>query len=318
MMHRSGNVALCAFTSLAALIGAGGVGGVVQAQTAEPGWTFTMRVEVDSGRGDSGKSVVVVRTRVAAGMTRTELELPGVENSVMAGMYSVFRSRDSTMTVVIPSRRIASVMSTNGGAGALTQTIRHNVVRTARPTIADLGPGDTILGHATHRYRVSGAGRIDYSVYDQVCSRPFESVSEVWIAPDVPASELAHVLTDNLAAAGLPTGFVAGADSVNAAGLAGTALRTTGTLTDRSIPGRPVIVRTTMSFTELARGPIADSVFAPPADYTVRDMRAMSAQLPPGMLDDAVREANLSLLQQMCGTPSKVGTQSMTSSPRRR
>ena len=168
----------------------------------------------------------------------------------------------------------------------LTPKIEQHL--TSRHT-EDLGVGERILGHATHRYRVTQTGTVDVTTSGRTCTRAIDSVDELWMATDVdllPAMQTMMKHYDSaIGGSSRPRGARgAGAD------LKGTAIRTISRSTAVDATGRIVPVTTTMEYVEMSQAPIAASVFTVPADFQTMDMRKMMADIPAGVMDSAMAD----------------------------
>jgi len=259
---------------------------ILSAQNRVDGWTYTMNITTDSGAGH--RSSMAMRHQVTANRYRMEVvQVSGLADANGAeGMYNILNDADTTMTMVMPAQRMATVTSLAGlpDIGKMRLTMKEHV--TSR-NVADLGAGETILGHPTHRYRITTAGTVDITIMGQSCTQRLDGTSDVWIAPDVDLAApmlaaLKHfngaggVLLDDQSESTLKMPFK------------GAALRTISRKTRVDESGKTLTVTTTTEYVELEHRQLDASLFAVPSDYHTMDMRAMMKTLPAGMLDSAM------------------------------
>jgi Domain of unknown function (DUF4412) len=260
---------------------------VAGAQSRPVGWTYTTNMTIDSGDAVHRVSMAM-RHHVMDGKVRMEfLQVSNMRDAAGAeGMYQIMNSADSTMTMVMPNNKMATVMNVAGMFAGRDATPRIATHMTKSQT-EDLGAGDKILGHATHHIRVTSEGTIDVTMFGQSCTGNLSSVSEMWVAPDVDLRAAMEATSKTMS-----TAFGFGDDITPALSTfrlpSGTPLRTVSKATRLNAQGRSVTVTTTTEYVELAKGPLDPSLFAVPSDYHVMDMRHMMADLPAGMLDSAM------------------------------
>src|SRR5581483_346413 len=127
-----------------------------------------------------------------------------------------------------------------------------NAIRTTttKHDVADLGAGEKILGHATHRYRVTTDFTMEMTAGGKTCSRATSSVSEMWIAPDLDLSSPMRMAMGSFGLGDEPDAersSTAGAQQLPK----GLPLRTVIRSTSRDASGAPRTVTTTMEYTEI-------------------------------------------------------------------
>lgn len=295
-------------SAVASLVLALAAAGPALAQTS-PGWMYTMNMTVDSG--GAKRSSVAMKYQVTDRKLRLEfVQVSGLAGAADAeGMAQILDDRDSSMTMLMTQQHMAMVMhfggmmtSMLGGREGLTPKIEQHV--TSRHT-EDLGAGERILGHDTHRYRVTQTGTVDVTTGGRTCTRAIDSVDELWMAPDVDLLPAMQTMMKHYDSA---LGGSVGPRDARGAGadLKGTALRTISKSTGVDAMGRRVPVTTTMEYVEMSQAPIAASVFAVPADFQTMDMRKMMADIPAGVMDSAMAEgatkARSAQQNGVCGT----------------
>jgi hypothetical protein len=267
------------------------------AQAPANGTTVTMQARIDSG--GTTKPVEMSMRRQTAG-NRSRMETTPTSGAAPAagaeGVVVIFRGDDSTMITITPSQRTAMIMAQSmvtSFAPSFTENLTGH-------TVEDLGPGEPILGHATRHYRVTTTGTFEISMMGEKCSAPLNATSEHWIAPDVDLG-----LTDTLGS-GSPFGSgVNPIGKMKRTGVPSTmpkggVLRSIAKSQRKGPDGSQLTVTSTTQVTELVQGPLDSSVFAPPADYRVMDMRQMMANLPPGAMEAANGQQAKMLVANMC------------------
>lgn len=251
------------------------------AQSSTAGTTMTTRTTVDSG-GAGAKVEVTARQQIAGKRARLQIVF-AAGSSTAHETHVIFNNEDSTMLTVTPAQRIVMVMPHLDAFG-ITQSVTENYTT---HTVEDLGSGESILGHATRRYRVTTAGTREITMMGKTCSSPIDAVTEHWIAPDLDISAISDALRNQLATNLRPNVDVK-RTGIPATLPKGTALRMLMTSRHTTADGNPITLTTSLEVVELAQGPIADSVFTPPADYRVMDVREMMKHLPPGSMNSAI------------------------------
>ena len=269
------------------------------AQTT-PAWSYTVNITTDSANGRPPLSMAM-KYQITDYMLRTEIVQISGASAAMAkaeGSYTIMNSVDSTMTQVTPSYKMAMVM----GLGMLGQNRSvHIDTSQYKKTVEDLGPGERLMGHATHRYRVTATGTMTITFGDKSCTQPVDGISELWIAPDV---DLAPAMEATLNVFGATPGLdqiVRPARDLSSTLPRGTPLRSIMRTTRTDAQGVPRTITTTMDYLDIQHGPVNTAVFAVPADFKKMDMRSMMANLPPGTLDSAIKKASGAVTASVCG-----------------
>lgn len=281
------------------------------AQATSPGWMYTTNMTIDSG--NVGKSMsMAMKYQVTARNLRMEfVQVSGVPGGGMAeGMSMVLDDADSTMTMIMSSQHTAMVMGLTGMFGDVVKSGTSMAPKFAQHltqnNIEDLGPAEKILGHATHKYRVTTAGTMDVTMMGQTCSQPMDAVMEMWIAPDVDLGPAMQSMGKHFGTVLGMGDIMDGITGLTSKLPKGTPLRTISK-TNRagSVP-----VTSTVEYVELSQAPIPASAFAVPSDYQTMDMRKMMADVPAGMLDSAMasgaakgREASTNPMCNRAGKP---------------
>lgn len=191
--------------ALAAVLAVASDSRPVAAQSALPGWSYTMNMTTDSGRG-APPSSVAMRQQVTDRFLRMEFVQVSGSSSMASieGMYQVFDGVDSTLTMVMPSQHMATVMGLSMMQLPALSAKPGIAWHLTRSDLEDLGAGERISGHATRHVRVTTAGTMDMTIMGQTCTKRLESVSDMWIAPDVDFGAVASAFTTKLGACWAP------------------------------------------------------------------------------------------------------------------
>lgn len=259
------------------------------------GWSYATRITIDSG---TGKAPLVMTTRhqISGDKIRTEFTtsagMPGAE-----GSYMIYNGADTTMTMVMPGQHMAMITPLDLASAMRMQRM---AIKSTNSDVTDLGPGEAILGHATHRYRVAAAGTIEFTIAGQTCAQKFDGTSEIWLAPDVDVESAMAAQLKGMSA-------MAPLEMVNEMyGSArsrlpkGSSLRTVATTRHFDAAGNPTPVTTTMELTELSHGALPDSAFSIPAGYTTENMREMMKAVPAGMMDSIMKATSERTSKHIC------------------
>lgn len=282
------------------------------AQGTSPGWMYTINMSTDSG---GKRSSMAMKYQVTARKLRLEfVQVSGMGGASTAeGMAQILDDADSSMTMMMPAQHTAMVMHLNEMLGNMpgmrTGMTPKIVSHVTSSSTEDLGAGERILGHATHRYRVTTAGTMDLTLMGRTCTRTIDAVTDRWMATDVdllPAMMTMVKHFQSVAGLGDVFGDVSGHSTSE---LKGTALRTVSRTTATDAKGKVVPVTSTAEYVEMSQAPIAASVFAVPADYQTMDMRKMMADMPAGMMDSAMAKAGAQQQEHsantLCGGAAK-------------
>jgi len=283
------------------------------AQSASPGWMYTTNITIDSG-GAKRSSMALKYQVTARNLLMEFVQVSGMaEMGIVEGMTQILDDRDSSMTTVMPAQHMAMVMhlsdllgSAPGMRAAMTPKIEPHVTSS---NVEDLGPGERILGHATHRYRITTTGTMDVTIMGRTCTKRTDAVEEMWMAPDV---DLMPAMQTMMKHYGTSTGVAApDLQQLGASGphLKGTALRAVSRTTAADATGKAVPVTTTTEYVEMSQAPIAASVFVVPADYQIMDTRKLMAEIPAGVMDSVMAKAKADGqeggLKNLCGGVAK-------------
>jgi hypothetical protein len=277
------------------------------AQTS-PGWSYATNITIDSGDANNRISMAM-RQQVTDRYLRLEiLQMSGMRQDMSGseGTYTVFDSADSTATIMMTKQKMASITDMAPMMSAAHPQFQMHLRGTdGSGGYEDLGAGPRLLGHATEHYRSTVHGTAEYQIGEQSCTKPINTVSEVWIAPDV---DLMPALSAVMKHFGSGANPVSGANLVSDAGPPmpkGTPLRTIAQSTSTDATGVSRTVTITTEYVEISDAPIDRSAFVAPSDFKVLDMRAAIAKLnarPAGRarLNSATAGASRNLAMTLC------------------
>jgi len=274
------------------------------AQHTITGWTVTTNVTTDSG-DHAHRTSMATRQQIAPNFVRIEYTQVSGERGPIGdaeGMYMVMRGADTTLLMVMPQQRLASIT----GLGGMLAPMQASMKEAARPadthsitrTVDDLGAGERILGHATRHFRVTSKGTVSYA--DLKCSRRIDAETEFWIAPDVdidtPMAEAFKSAVPGLSLDDDPSDQSSTGDLPK-----GAEMRSIRRAWATDAQGRSHVITTTSEIVELRHGALADSLFEAPKDFRVMDTRPFMKDIPPAMLDSMMASTSGGIKEAKCG-----------------
>jgi hypothetical protein len=268
----------------------------VAAQAAPTGWMWAMNITVDSGRGSPQETSI--RFQIADRHQRIDILKTPAAPEVASGMYMLMDATDSTMTTVMPAMNTAMVMNPRGMFATGLPTPRWTVKALKKSEVADLGAGERLLGHDTHRFRVTQLATMTLSMLGQTCDKEMNVVSELWTATDIDGDAFEKSM------ASMTEGLV-GSPAVNELKSMtrnypkGFALRVIAKQVEPAEDGKPGTIATTMETTEIAHAPIDEAAFKVPDGYHTMDMRGMAKE--PGTMEAAMQTMNNTMMKRLCG-----------------
>jgi hypothetical protein len=246
----------------------------LHAQATIDGWKLTVRMTTDSGSLDH-KHWFTRKMVIAGHLVRTEMPDAPIAPGPRGIHTPTLISDDSAHTTMallddVRSAMVSPVPSTIQLPGMNESTSRFIVA----PTMAmrDLGAGEPILGHPTHKYRITESYVAQTTLLGSPCRRTTNSVETIWAATDLQRVEqLRKYVLDSRPTTNVELGPVG--DSLARLRLHrerlinGLILRGESVLTRPSAAGAPIKVTMTTEVLELSHGPVPRSMFAVPADY---------------------------------------------------
>jgi hypothetical protein len=251
-----------------------------------------------------------MKYQVSAGQLRMDMDMSGIPaaRGVAEGMYVLMNESDSTMATVMPAQKLAMIM--NMKMALMTRMIpKFSVKDGARSVVKDLGAGERLIGHPTHRYLVTQAATLVVTLSGQTCERSMDSVSELWVATDLDASPVQDSVLSRVAGiSGAGGGMLEQLSALRKDYPKGTPLRTVVKSTSPGADGTAVTVTVTSETTEATHGPVDPAVFALPTGYTTMDTRPMLSTMTPEALESMANAAggpgSSGVMKAYCGGKS--------------
>jgi hypothetical protein len=243
------------------------------------GWTMTVKSTVDSGSGTTPR-VTVSRYRVSAHVARTDIQQQNFSSGLANAGTPVMLVDDSahTTAVFLEHQRSATIIpaSSRIDLAPRNDSLSRFIVPPVM-TMSDLGAGEAILGHPTHKYSVATSHVSRITIGSRLCRRSQNSVEQIWTATDLDRQErLRNYVRDARANVTVERGPVP--DSLARLRMHrerlvnGFVLRS---ITTNKAPDARGVVRTTtstMEVTELEHGSIPRSLLAIPEGFTTITM----------------------------------------------
>lgn len=227
--------------------------------------------------------------RIAGHFVRTEMPdapVPPVPGGIRTPTMISDDSAHTTIAILdnVRSAMLTPVGSTVTVSAANDSTSRFIVAPVM--TTRDLGAGESILGHPTHKYSVALSYVAQTTFFGSPCKKTVNSVETIWAATDLQKVEqLRKYVRESRPAAGE---FGPVNDSLQRLNLHrerlvnGLILRSQLVRIKPGAGGATTKVTMTTEVLELAHGPIPRSMFVVPADYKMLTR-------PTGMPVDSAR-----------------------------
>jgi hypothetical protein len=248
---------------------------------ADEGWTFTWNVTSDAPMAQNS----TMQVRVLGNRMRVDF-LKGTVPGMPPNGFMLIDAGKGQMHMVSPQEQTATLIPLEGMTAATNQMASGAQIKMEATDISvsvdDLGAGEALLGHPTHKYRVKQAFTLNMSAMGMNQSTTTESTSEMWMATDFPEADLRAFETFNktfgqsfggLTAMG-GEGMKKLNDELQAKMPKGFPLKqsVTGTMT---MQGRSQAIRTTMEVASMSKATLEQALFDVPAGYKVNDMSRM-------------------------------------------
>ena len=253
---------------------------------------------------DSGiprhNATVTVRARVLKDKFR--FTMTGTAAAAF-GNYTIIDSAAGTVTTVFPKGKLVLLSNSKSTISGTAPIITVEIHVNPGYAMEDLGGGEPILGHATHRYRETLPYETHVTVGGDSCTRHRRAVSELWVTPDSGVPDIEASIRN----IGSGIGSIVSSNALKTLAetrgsrIHGVVLRRTTTSIDPLAVNDSLAIHTRWEITELKRDAIDASDFEAPSGYKVNDMRKMA----PGM-DSSVRRAialdsGRSIRTRLCG-----------------
>lgn len=268
-----------------AIVATLGITGALGAQ----GLSYDMST-VGSGPDRSGATVTRVMTSAHGQFQSGNSRLDIVESAapvgmMMMGTYMITNGSKGTVTSVDPAKRqytvidLAELGKTATDMQAALGGMAKTEIADVKVGLEDLGPGETLEGYATWKYRLTQSFTMNMTVMGRTMSTPSASTTDVWIAP-----QLDGLMNPNARPPVSTTGPMAELTAQYAAvyGKMRKGLMLKQITTSEGGSGAHKRLSTiTMTITNVKKSAISPSVFEVPAGYTkVALLDAMTAGMP--------------------------------------
>ncbi len=148
------------------------------AQSTVPGWFEESRLVTTPTNSSLPGSTSVIRSWHAGVRTRTETEVAGRAR----GTYSLVLDTSGTRYFVSPGAKTIRVM-------AFGDLERETIVELSTAAkelerVEDLGPGESMLGLATRRFRATSSFKMNLSAFGDSTPRTVHYTRTIWLASD--------------------------------------------------------------------------------------------------------------------------------------
>lgn len=262
--------------NIAALVATVAGGQAIGAQ----GLTYDMRMtgtRESGGRTTPAQTVMTAHGQFSGGNSRMDIDQTMMPGGMMGkGTYIIVRSNSRTELIVDPEKRTYIEMNPDSMAkfasaaqGALGGMVKSEMTDVSAD-VQPLGPGETIQGYATMRYRLTTGYTMTTSIMGRTNHATVRSTTDMWIAP-----KLAGLFNPMARGAQPGGGTSAYADKVAEAYARigkGVPIKTVTQSVTTGDHGSSST--STMELLNIRTGAISPSVFEVPSDYTKTDITA--------------------------------------------
>ena len=241
------------------------------------GLTYDMRMTAESeraGKTTPAQTMMTAHGHYSGGNSRMDIDQSMMPGGMMGkGTYIIVRSGSRTELIVDPEKHTYIELNADSMAkfaasarnalGGMVKTEMTDVTADVQP----LGPGETIQGYSTMKYRITNGYTMTTSMMGRTRHTTQHTTSDIWMAPKLeglfnPMARGAPqggnaALADKIAAAYAKIGKGVPIKSV-------TQSVTSGDQTSSST--------STMELLNIKTGPVSPSLFEVPAGYTKTDI----------------------------------------------
>jgi len=225
--------------------------------------------------------------RILDGMLRTDLSA-GMNAMLRKGMYSLYDSRSGKLTVVDTAARSMTVMNPLESMSVMPGNGEVTIADTASQ-LEDLGPGETVLGFATRKYRFTVRYEMRMGMMGTSMSVRMTSIATMHMNQELAANDPAlgafqgGVMQNSVVNAG-------GAAMSQLAALMQSAPKGFAMISDEEtrmdMSGNENITRHTMRVTEFSRGGVQPADMQVPTGYKTVDLNAVMRQAMEAVKSD--------------------------------
>lgn len=219
------------------------------------------------------------------------------------GNYTIIDSAAGTVATVFPKGKLVLLSSSRSTTSGTAPIITVEFHVGPGYALEDLGGGEPILGHATHRYRETLPYETHVTIGSDSCTRHVRNVSELWVTPDSGVPDIEASIRN--IANGL--GSIASSNALKTIAetrgsrIRGVVLRRTTTSTDPLAVNDSLAIHTRWEITELKRHAIDASEFQAPSGYKVNDMRKMASGMDSSVRRAIALDSGRSIRKRLCG-----------------
>jgi len=230
------------------------------------------------------------KLRMLDGIVRTD-PMADVNPMFRKGMYLLHDARTGATTVVDTAARSTWIMNAMESLAAMPGGGEITIADTSSQ-LEDLGPGETVLGFATRKYRFTMRYEMRMAMMGTSMSIRMASIATLQMNQEVGANDPAFdALRDRMMQSSAPAAGSRAAAQLTA--LAKSMPNGFAMIADQEMrmdmSGSENVIRQTLRVTEFARGGVKASDMQVPAGYTTVDMNAMmkraleavEAEVPP-------------------------------------
>jgi hypothetical protein len=245
----------------------------------------TMATAPDRTGAVATRTMMAAHGQFASGNSRIDVTQSMAPGGMMGqGTYMITSASKGTVTSVDPAKHqytvidIAELGKTANDMQTALSGVAKIEIANVKIDVQDLGAGEPLDGYSTFKYRITQAYTMNMSVMGRTISTPTQSVTEVWVAPQLDG------LMDPSARPPVATTTGPMAELTKQLSVAyakmrkGLMLKRVSTI-ESGEGARKHTTTITTTITNVKRSAISRSVFEVPAEYTkVELMDAVAAQ----------------------------------------
>ena len=251
-----------------------------------PGYTYRMRItgQATDGKGKTKDYVVMSgRAMVTSKAGRLDIDEASKERGAMADKGGYILYDPTAMMIVSPKDKQILKFTFDDlekGMSALAANMpgMRIAVTDVAVNLEKLGPGESLLGLATTKYRVTQDYKLAMKVAFMNRSSTEHIVQEYWMADQKSgfANPFARMGSMRPAGGGAFAELMSKTAEATASMGKGIPVKTVTTTTSTNDKGEKTTNVATMEVTELKAGNVDDALLVPPSDYQVMDVGAQT------------------------------------------
>lgn len=188
---------VAAAASIVALIGAS------PAPVFVDGYTIAMKITTDDANAQGPATITF---KVAGDKVRLEMDMAGIApgggrggrrggrgggGGDMTGAFMLLQA-DGQVAAIIPSQQMGITMDIGsisggrgGGRGGMAGMFGQRTFSDVSVTVDEMGGGESILGHATHKYRVHTKYTETMNTMGNAQTTAHDNTTDLWLATDL-------------------------------------------------------------------------------------------------------------------------------------